>query len=404
MRAATRLLPFLALYAVVSLVARPGPPGDERAYLAYASNLLDGRWTAGPDLDLWVGPFYPLLLAPFAATGAPPEAVRLLNALLLFAALAYFNAAARAYLSTCAATVSTVALGLYPAMMRHLATAMTESLAIFLACGLAYHLSALLRHQRRTLGQAIPAAGFMALLALTKPVFGYTILVGIVLYGTLYLAGRSPVMRTLALCHTTALALCTPYLAHTYAVSGRPLYWSSAGGLAFYWMAASQGDDLGDWHSPSNSAAMAAVAPEHRRFLAGLAGMGAVERDAVLWRAGLRHALARPATYARNWGANLGRLLFSYPFSHTPQKLDTYFYLAPNALFLAAAGLATWPFARRWRAIPVELRVLVAFAVVSLAGMSLVSCLARYFVPMVPLIGLAMAYCFDRLITIRLAG
>lgn len=44
----------------------------------------------------------------------------------------------------------------------------------------------------------------------------------------------------------------------------------------------------------------------------------------------IRH---HPLKYMANWLAKMGRLLFSYPYSFTAQKLSTYFYV-PN-VFLA---------------------------------------------------------------------
>lgn len=403
MRHAAKLLPFLALYAAVVLLAQSAPARDELKYLAFAGNVLHGQWSPSDDLNLWFGPGYPAVLAPFVAAGAPLVAARLLNALLVFAGLLYFHAAAKLHLSERTALWATCALGLYPPLLRHLHVLMSEALAIFLACGLVFHVCALLRRTERRWGAAAAAACYLAALALTKPVYGYTILAGVGGCGILWAVRRTIAWRSMLLVHLSALGLCVPYLLHTYAVSGRPFYWASSGGLSFYWMATSRGDDLGDWHDARSPVDVGTLPDEHRAVLASLETLGVVERDGALWQAGLRHVLANPAGYARNWLANLGRLLFNYPFSGTPQKLSTYFYALPNMVLVVLALLCVVPTLARRRSLPAELVAVLAFALVSLGGMSLVSAYARFLVPMVPILVLWIAFTATRLITVRLS-
>jgi hypothetical protein len=55
-----------------------------------------------------------------------------------------------------------------------------------------------------------------------------------------------------------------------------------------------------------------------------------LERDDAFKAQALRNIAAHPAKYLRNWLANVGRLLFSYPYSYTEQKTSTFFYLAAS--------------------------------------------------------------------------
>ena len=51
-----------------------------------------------------------------------------------------------------------------------------------------------------------------------------------------------------------------------------------------------------------------------------------VQRDDAYKTQAMFNITHHPAKYLRNWAANVGRLLFSYPFSLGPQSLTTYFY------------------------------------------------------------------------------
>ena len=53
--------------------------------------------------------------------------------------------------------------------------------------------------------------------------------------------------------------------------------------------------------------------------------------------------------------------------------------------------------------VPPELATLLAFVAVSLGGISLVSAVARYFIPLAPVLALWIVFTAERLIPIRLA-
>ena len=60
-----KLLPFLFIYAFISLAVPPTKfNSDEVRYLNYAQNILNGYYSdTFPNIKLWNGPGYPLLLA-----------------------------------------------------------------------------------------------------------------------------------------------------------------------------------------------------------------------------------------------------------------------------------------------------------------------------------------------------
>ena len=80
-RAVIALLPLLVFYVVLVVTfARPSFQGDEGGYVKLAMNLARGFYSLSSPVDIWWGPGYPLLLAPFALLRIPWIAPKLANA------------------------------------------------------------------------------------------------------------------------------------------------------------------------------------------------------------------------------------------------------------------------------------------------------------------------------------
>src|SRR5690348_13095152 len=105
-RAAFVLSPLLGLYVTAMLVLPTGEgwAGDEGVYLDIARNLTHGVYRDGSGdgalnmclpgwhtPDLWYGPGFLALLAPFVALGLPTSLIRLLGPLLLFVSVLLFH-------------------------------------------------------------------------------------------------------------------------------------------------------------------------------------------------------------------------------------------------------------------------------------------------------------------------
>jgi hypothetical protein len=100
--------------------------------------------------------------------------------------------------------------------------------------------------------------------------------------------------------------------------------------------------------------------------------------------------------------ANIGRLLFSYPFSYTPQKLSTFVYLVPNMFLVVLFVLLILPAWMARSVIPPELKSLVLVAGVAFCASSLVSGYHRQAQILVPIILLWIAYILTRVLEIRI--
>ena len=176
-------LPLLLLYLLIAATGWRRPTvQDETRYLGFADNLTHGFYSPPEAVQLWSGPGYPLLLAPFRAVGFGPGALRLLNAPLLFAAVWCFFRFLRNHFPDRAALLGAGALGLYFPVWKFLPVLMTEALALCLVCLLLWTWSEILRRERISWAWLAAAGIAFAWLSLTRAIFGYVLFACLAIY------------------------------------------------------------------------------------------------------------------------------------------------------------------------------------------------------------------------------
>ncbi len=371
--------------------------GDEGRYIHYAENLLDGHYTDAENPNLWNGPGYPAILAALKAIGLPWHSARYLNAFLLFGAALFFYYT----LALCSTKINTVAatyvLGLYPPFFKDLHLILPEAATIFIVSGFSYFV--IRTYRERKAGHAAAAAAFLAYLMLTKIFFAYAVPVWAVSCLVLKRVRSGRCRAAPAAIAVAALMLCTPYLWYTYTLTGKPYYWGNSGGLSLYWMSTPHSGEFGEWHPPDLRHAPALIV-NHSDFFATLSDLSHVEQDERLKKRAVANIRENPQKFAINWVANLGRLLFSYPFSYRLQTPLTYLIMLPNMLLFAAMVCCIYPTLRKWNSIAPDLRFLLIFALASFLGTSLLSAYERQFRPLVPIVLLWINYIIARVIRI----
>ena len=388
------VLVLLVLY--VAIVLTGSSPvfngGDEGGYVAYAMRIAhvpptqDLRlWWGTQDLRYWWGPGYPLVLAPFAFFGWPWLGAKLLNALFLAGALTYMGALIKRYTGGATWLAVTLCLGLSPPFMQGLPTLNSESLTILLICGFMFHFCALFQEGRHSRLHLLAASMYLAYLALTKIFFGYVIAALLIFLLVWRPWQRTHLVRTTQRVFLLALLWCIPYLLFMYSATGKIFYWGTSGGSTLYWMSTPYAGEYGSWYSSSQVRDRPELAP-HREFFTRLEALNDIERDAAFKKQAIHNIANHPKEYARNWAANVGRLLFSYPFSFAAQSLTTYFYLAPNMFIVVLFLVSLIPALLRPQAMPFELWFLLAFALIAFGGSTLVSGYERQFRPLVPIL------------------
>jgi hypothetical protein len=301
---------------------------------------------------------------------------------------------------------------------------MTESLSAYMVCGAAYHYCRAARDpgSRRHLALAGLHLGY---LALTKVFFGYVlevsapIALGVWLWargtgkpGTIGSAaerkreiGRSA--WTAAAACALGLLVCAPYLAHTWAKTGKANLWGNAGGFQLYYMSLPEKEYYGDWLNFEAVLEHPEYFRNHVDFLRETLKLDFVSQDDVFKRAAVRNCREHPGKCILNWRANLNRMVFGFPNTYYPGSgadLATgnraFVYAFPFALCLMLA-VPGWLGRRTF---PPWIHACLAFACISLGGMSLVCAIPRQVFPLLPMLGLWCAVAMDRTVRFRVEG
>jgi 4-amino-4-deoxy-L-arabinose transferase-like glycosyltransferase len=391
------------VYLAVTAIAQPwgAVAGDEQDLLWYARSILAGHYAAPHTMDairfLWHGPGTPFVLAPLVAAHVPLEAMRFLMAPVLFGAVLVFHRLLRVRYSPRAALAGAFALGLYLPFLPMLTAVRKEPLAVLLvASGLLGLSRYIARGDRRYM-----ALGGLSLAALVmvRLEFGWVVIALLLACGGWWALRRSSLApRRATAVAALAVAGCVPWLAYTYSLTHKPLYWGNSGGSSLYWMSPTGPGETGQWHAGHTVYRNAKFA-RYRPFLRHLQTLPPVARNAALQNTAIANIRAHPAEYARNLAANAGRMWFLVPF-WPRQAWGTLAlcWIFNGLLLLGSAWAAATLFRNRLRLAP-ETFPIAAFAGFGLLLHLFPSADPRMLLPMVPalawLIAQAAAVRFD---------
>jgi len=393
-------LPLLVLYAIIVITSSTNTfEGDEGGYVEFARRLSQGYYSPRNDVKLWWGPGYPIVLLPFVLLSLPWMAAKFLNAFFLYAAILYFYKTLKLYIPKKFALVFTYLFGLYPPFMKEVHLLYTESFIFLLICGYTYHFCSLYKSPIKPWFHLLIASVHLGFLALTKVFFGYVILVSVLLFLFLYAWQQKDILKKTLYVYLIALICCFPYLLYTYSLTNKIFYWGTSGGILLYWMSTPYKNEWGSWFSPENVQELPELV-RHREFFNEITGLSEVEMDNAFKRRAIYNITHYPTEYLINWLANIGRLLFSYPFSYSNHKLTTYFYLLPNMFITVFFILSVYPAILRWKSVPYEICALLSFDLISFGGTSLLSAYARQFSPLVPILLLWLSFIYVRVLKI----
>jgi 4-amino-4-deoxy-L-arabinose transferase-like glycosyltransferase len=415
-RAGFIFLPFLVVYvAYVLLAHRDANVGDEARYLMFAQNLCRGGYAPDGELNLWNGPGYPLVLVPFVALSLPLVGITLLNAGWHYATLLLFFDLCQRFVSRRKALIFSSVLGVYFIFWSEMPLILTESLTVFLVM-LTVWLSE--RMQRHFSKKNLLAFGCtVGYLTLTKIIFGYVLLLGVAVFGVLFLFFKKEktTYRRAVQVLLVALAVNVPYLTYTFFLTQKMLYWGNSGGMSLYWMSNPHEGEYGEWNSwDFSTGAEYATIPEfeaarvqylerhHGAAYAQVNALSGVARDDAYKALAWQNIRQNPTKYARNVLSNVGRFFFNAPCSYTLQKDKTLRWLISSVHF--SAMLATLLVSLRyWRRLPQWLRFVLILAGLYLVLLSLVSASVRMFNILLPIVYTWVAYVWTRVLRISVA-
>lgn len=331
------LWPILAAYlTIVAKFAANVPLGDGIRFWAYAGNLLKGTY-ATPEVGmLHMGPGYSLLLFIFRGLEIPIIIAIALNAILLFAACVYLYKIISKFLKPRAAVIITYLFAFWdPFLLYWMQKLYSEPLVVFLIVYAIYHLLNYYKNPKtKSLLKISIALGYVAL---TKVIFGYVLLVFLILSAIIYELSKQKVFQKNILVAGIALLFCVPYLGYTYKETGKLFYWGNSGGELLYWTASPHQTDLGEWHTGgpgmndffAERYHLSGVDPElvfsvneritdriyqdHKGFKERLNGLEAYSADALYKKEALKNMKAHPLNFLKNWIMNIGRITLGYP-------------------------------------------------------------------------------------------
>ncbi len=396
-------LPLLLLYlAIIFLAYNHKLENDELRYVKFAHNLFHGYYSPPDHLNLWNGPGYPLLLTPFVIVKSGWLPARILNAFLLFFAVIYFFRTLKMYLNEKAAFYISYILGIYPPVLRDLPSLLTEIFVFFLICGFVYHFCRLGQHDGKIRFHLLISSFYLAVIALTKIIFGYVILAMMAISLIACIIRRKKNMINVLYVSIIAMIFCLPYLCYTYSLTGKIFYWGNSGGMSLYWMSTPYSGELGNWYDRSQVYSEPQLYANHHKFFDRIAKLDSVRQDEEFKKQSLKNIREHPLKYLYNWLCNVSRILFSYPYSYKLQSPNSLFYIIPNMFLLVLATLCIYPTFKSYRNIPLEIKMLLLISVIYLGGSSLLSAYGRQLCPVIPILLLWISFTLFRLVEVRM--
>jgi len=403
-------LPLLIFYIVIILIFSKNLVGDGPRYIQFANNLLIGFYSPPmPNINFWNGPGYPIILVPFVGLELPFIFPKLLNGVFLYFSAVFFYKTFQLYIKNKSKIIlySVIIFGFYYLPFQYLPRLVTEIFTIFLISGFSYSFCYLYqKNNLKSCNLVIPVL-FLSYLALTKIIFGYVILLGFVMSLILLLIKQKPKIKIFMLVNLFALLLCTPYLIYTYSLTNKFFYWGNSGGESLYWMSTPYEDECGSFglypmNGLYNEKDIIKIKESHHiKFFKKISGMTPVEKDEALRKKAISNIIKHPKKYFMNWLSNIGRMVFSYPFSHTRQTIKTYFTILPNMFVFVLTILFLFPTIKFRKKVPIEIRLLLIFIFIYLLCSSLLSAYRRQFYVTIPVIGLWLGYMISKLIIIN---
>ena len=363
--------------------------GDEKRYFSQATNLTKGFFIRQDRLWIDNGPGYPLLLALFVKSNIDLGWTKAINPLLMTAAFWFAFATARLYVHDRYALMGTALFAAYFPFFRDLGRLLSEPLACVLISVWVYLTCKIWMKPR--IRFVLIAGIIFGYLCLTKVIFGYVLLLGILGFGSWSLFNKRLRTRYMLAVFILAGAFCTPYLLHTNALTGKAFHWADMGAYNLYWMSSPYPNDSGDWHRIDEVFEVPQLTP-HRDFFRTLRNTPFEHRSALLVQAAIENITEKPFKYIQNWVANLGRMAFNYPHDFTPLTNRTFFYILPNTVVILLFSSAL-VMVRKYRIeVPLELFVIVAVGILVLGGISLLHANPRMVQPILFILFVPMLY------------
>lgn len=395
--------PFLLFFiGFVLIFHTDGLQGDESRYLMFAQNLLHGFYSPpAPDINLWNGPGYPLILMPFVALRLPLICITIMNAIFYYLSIILLFKALQQIVTFRKAFLFSLFWACFYNSYQKMPRILTETFTLFLITLLIFFLAKAFNNKSN---KYLFLSGFIiGYIILTKILFGYVLLFMLFGSGLMWIINRNDLnYRKGFLIMLIAFATITPYLIYTYHLTGRLLYWGNSGGASLYWMSTPYKGEFGDFWEGE-------LPVWHQKELEVIAKYKGAEQDDALKKIALKNIKAHPLKYTQNWVANIGRLFFNFPY--TPPSVSYYgvgnpirslVMLPINAIIFLFMIYSLVITLINWGNILFYIRFLFCFVFLYLGASSIASAYSRQFYVIVPILIFWFAYIIQKSITIKI--
>jgi len=388
--------PFLTYYAYVIVKNKwPTLYGDEIRYVDFAKNLTHGFYSPYPaHINLWSGPGYPLILAPFVAIHMPDLYMTMLNAIFQYLAVVFLYKALRLITNYKTALICGLLFAIYPNGLSMLPILYTEALTCCLVSLFAYCVTILYIKQGN---QYIVLSGIvLGFLTLTKIILGYVIFICplICLLLMLVSARKANYIKSIKL-FAVAIAICLPYLGYTYYITGKAFYWGNSGGMSLYWMSTPYEHEYGDWKLPAltnKQYPIMFISPDvvvllkknHAKEINFILHHNEIQQDELFKQAAISNIKQNPLKFGQNYLYNFSRMLFNFPYSYSYQDGAILGNIIRGSLilWLSVVGIVlTWV---NWRRVIFPIKILLLVTGIYLLLSGIVSAFPRQLDVVVP--------------------
>jgi len=370
-------LPFLFYYAYVVVKNKwPTLYGDELRYVYFAKNMLHGFYSPSPPhINLWNGPGYPIILIPFVALNIPALYMTLMNAVYQYLAVVFLYKALKLVSNAKIAIVGGLLLALYPNALSMLPILYTEAFTTLLVSAFIYAITIYSINEKNK--YAIIAGVILGYLILTKIIFGSVIIISLGAYLIWFLFKRNRTyLRPLKIL-TIAFAICIPYLAYTYYMTGKAMYWGNSGGMSLYWMSTPYEQEYGDWKLPEltnkqyptsfkSVEVVAILKKNHSAEIKAILKHNELEQDELFKQAAINNIKKNPAKFLKNYYYNFSRMLFNFPYSYSYQDAGIVQNILIGSLTLWASIIGIIITALNWRRIVFSVKFIILVTVIYL--------------------------------------
>lgn len=416
--------PFLVLYTCIIYIFQGAAlTGDEPRYIQFAQNLLHGFYSPKEELNLWNGPGYPLLIAPFIKIGFTPTGLRMINGVLQYASVVLLYQTLLYWVSEKKAFVLSFFWACYYIAFKEMTYVYTECFANFLVSLFLYYSSQNVVSTHPTsnktfhqilnsLFKCILPGIILGWIVLTKVIFGYVIIALAILLFIFYIVKKQTTYLRFFYITVIAFIINIPYLFYTYQLTGKAFYWSNAGGMSLYWASTPIEGEYGDWNDaefraycgydsllPCNAALFA---KGHQQDYNEIYKYTGVARDEAFKQKAMDNIREHPAKYFKNTLANTGRFFFGIPASYQYMRYQNLWRILPNAIVFCIFLFSVVVSLLNIKKHPPVLVVLLSVLFLYFGASIVVSALQRQLYVVLPIILVWFGWLTQKAITLKL--